>query len=77
MAKDKSDPVVTELQMIRKLLILALLQGGLTQGQLGGVLGLSQQDVSKMFPSGSLAALKRKLKKTAAEATTDGEPTNG
>ena len=62
MAIDKSDLHLAELQMIRKLLVLGLLRSGLTQGQLGGVLGLSQQQVSAMFPSGALAALAGKTK---------------
>ena len=64
MPSPKSDPQLTELEMIRKLLVLALLRTGMTQGQLGGVLGLTQQQVSAMFPSGSLAALNGKPKKT-------------
>lgn len=62
MATDRGDGQLAELQMIRKLLVLALLRTGLTQGQLGGVLGLSQQQISAMFPSGSLSALNGKSK---------------
>lgn len=63
MPNQKVDPQLSELEMIRKLLVLALLRTGLTQGQLGGVLGLSQQQVSSMFPSGALSALNGKGKK--------------
>jgi hypothetical protein len=63
MAKEKSDPVLAELQMIRKLLVLAMLRSGITQAQLGGILGLSQPEVSKMFPAGALAVFKGKAKK--------------
>ena len=59
---------LSELEMIRKLLVLALLKDGLTQGQLGGVLGLTQQQVSAMFPSGALAAVIGKGKKTKESA---------
>lgn len=62
------DPQLAELEMIRKLLVLALLRTGMTQGQLGGVLGLSQQQVSAMFPSGALSALNGKGKKAKASS---------
>jgi transcriptional regulator len=67
MAAQKTDPHLAELQMIRKLLVLALLRNGLTQGQVGGVLGLTQQQVSAMFPSGALTALKGKGKKASSK----------
>jgi predicted XRE-type DNA-binding protein len=63
MPNEKTDPVIAELQMIRKLLVLGLLRTGITQSQLGGVLGLSQSQVSEMFPKGALAAFKGKPKK--------------
>jgi predicted transcriptional regulator len=75
--KQKSDPVLSELEMIRKLLVLALLRTGITQAQMGGVLGLSQSQISTMFPSGALAALSGKAKKqkpsaAAVEGAIDG-----
>lgn len=66
MAKAKTDPQLSELEMIRKLLVLALLRTGLTQGQLGGVLGLSQQQISAMYPAGALSAVMGKAKKGKA-----------
>lgn len=63
MAKPTTDPILSELTMIRKLLVLALLRSGITQGQLGGVLGLDQSEVSRMFPKGALAAFKGKAKR--------------
>ena len=66
MAKERIDPVLAELQMIRKLLVAALLRTEITQGQLGGLLGLSQPQVSEMFPKGALAAFKGKPKKASA-----------
>ena len=73
MAKPMTDPIVSELTMIRKLLVLALLRSGITQGQLGGVLGLDQSEVSRMFPKGALAAFKGKTKKADSKPeTSDG-----
>jgi hypothetical protein len=67
MAKPTTDPILSELTMIRKLLVLALLRSGITQGQLGGILGLDQSEVSRMFPKGALAAFKAKTKKPATK----------
>lgn len=72
MAKVKTDPALAELEMIRKLLVLALLRSGITQAQLGGVLGLAQSKVSEMFPAGALAAFKNKPKKAPPGATSNG-----
>ena len=76
MPKERDDPVLAELAMIRKLLVLALLRTGITQVQLGGILGLSQPQVSEMFPKGALAAFKGKPKKVAKNAS-DAEASNG
>ena len=65
-----TDPILSELTMIRKLLVLALLRSGITQGQMGGVLGLDQSEVSRMFPKGALAAFKAKPKKGSSKAET-------
>lgn len=70
MAKATSDPILTELVMIRKLLVLALLRSGITQGQLGGILGLDQSEVSRMFPKGALAAFKGKAQKGSSKPET-------
>jgi hypothetical protein len=75
MPKEKTDPVVDELRMIRKLLVLALLRTGITQAQLGGILGLSQSQVSEMFPKGALLAFKGKAKK-ASKGAPDAEVAN-
>lgn len=72
MAGKSIDPQLAELEMIRKLLVLALLRTGMTQGQLGGVLGLSQQQVSAMFPSGALSALNGKGKKVKDSSAAKG-----
>jgi hypothetical protein len=64
--KETTDPALGELRMIRKLLVLALLRSGITQGQLGGILGMSQSDISRMFPTGALAAFKGNSKKKAS-----------
>lgn len=63
MPAKRDDAHLNELEMIRKLLVLALLRSGLTQSQLGGVLGLTQQQVSAMFPSGALSKLTGKSTK--------------
>lgn len=68
MPKEKTDPILAELQMIRKLLVAALLRQEISQGQLGGILGLSQQQISDMFPKGALAAFKGKIRKGADNA---------
>ena len=73
MAKPTTDPILSELAMIRKLLVLALLRSGITQGQLGGILGLDQSEVSRMFPKGALAAFKPKAKRAGSKPeTSDG-----
>jgi hypothetical protein len=70
MPKPTTDPILSELTMIRKLLVLALLRSGITQGQLGGVLGLDQSEVSRMFPKGALAAFKGKANKATSKLET-------
>lgn len=71
MAKEKTDPVLAELEMIRKLLVLALLRSGITQAQLGGILGMTQPQMSKMFPTGALAAFSGKPKKSPSKGSAD------
>jgi len=78
MAKAKTDPSLAELEMIRKLLVLALLRSGITQAQLGGVLGLTQPQVSKMFPAGAMAAFNSKPKSVVPKgASASGTVLNG
>lgn len=61
--RNKEDPVLGELQTIRKLLLVALLKQGLTQAQLGAILGVDRTMIGKMFPSGALATLNKKATK--------------
>ncbi len=47
-------------QTIRKLLVVALLKSGMTQAQLGAILGVDRTMIGKMVPSGALAAVAKK-----------------
>lgn len=64
------DDDLKELITIRKLLILALLRSGMTQGQLGAALGVHRTVIGKMFPTGALAELSKKTGKKQPDATT-------
>lgn len=66
--KDKIDPQLAELETIRKLLVLALLRTGMSQAQMGAVLGIHQTQVGRMFPTGALAGLSGKAKKATAKS---------
>lgn len=46
------DPVVKELSDIKRLMILALLRDGATQGDIATALGVNQSSISRMFPGG-------------------------
>lgn len=48
------DDATKELATIRKLLILALLNSGLTQDELGAALGVHGTTIGRMFPKGAL-----------------------
>ncbi len=56
MAKKKGDSkaigVLRELEDIKRLLLLALLRGGASQGEVAKALGVSQPSISRMFPAG-------------------------
>ena len=45
-----TDPVLTELIAIKRLLVYALRKSGVSQEQIGIVLGISQPQVSRTFP---------------------------
>lgn len=49
-----------ELVMIRKLLVLALLDSGMTQDQLGAALGVHGTTIGRMFPKGALKSVGKK-----------------
>mgnify|MGYP002777094916 FL=1 len=57
---DSFDDAIKELATIRKLLILALLNSGLTQDELGAALGVHGTTIGRMFPKGALRAVARK-----------------
>lgn len=58
MAKE-SDPVLEELTAIKKLLVLMLARGGLTQAQIAGALGIDRTGVGRMFPKGTLSSISK------------------
>lgn len=53
MANDQID-LGKELVSIKKLLILALINSGMTQAQIGAALGIDRTNVARMFPKGAL-----------------------
>jgi hypothetical protein len=62
---------LNELVTIRKLLMLGLLRSGVTQTELGAVLGVHRTQVGRMFPKGALAgAMKRTDGRAGALADT-------
>jgi hypothetical protein len=52
-----TDQSLKELIAIRKLLVLSLLNSGLTQGQVAGALDIDRSMISRMFPKGTLTGL--------------------
>ncbi|WP_417492332.1 helix-turn-helix domain-containing protein [Maricaulis sp.] len=50
------EATVEELTAIKKLLILGLINSGMTQTQIATALGIDRTTVSRMFPSGALKA---------------------
>ena len=59
--EDQATAILKELEMLRKLKLLELLDRGYSQGQLAQVLGVSQPTISRMVP-------KVTLKKTRHES---------
>lgn len=51
---------IKELVAIKKLLVLALVNSGLTQSQIAAALDIDRTGVSRMFPKGALSKLKAK-----------------
>jgi len=58
--KSPADPVIKELDAIKRLLILSLIKAGTSQGEIAMALHTDQANVSRMFPA-------RKVKRFAAE----------
>jgi predicted transcriptional regulator len=54
--KTPTDPVVAELDAVKRLIVLLLLKAGASQGEVAMALGVDQSVVSRMFPA-------RKVKK--------------
>lgn len=50
-SKSDEDPLLSELVIIRKLLVYALLRSGASQKQIGAAIGVSQASISRMFPN--------------------------
>lgn len=61
MAADESQ-TIKELMAIKKLLILAPANSGLTQSQIALALDIDRTSVGRMFPKGALSGLKTKGK---------------
>lgn len=54
MTEEQAAAILKELEMLRKLKLLELLDKGYSQGQLAKVLGVSQPTISRMVPNVSL-----------------------
>jgi hypothetical protein len=52
--------IVKELVAIKKLLVLALANSGMTQAQIAAALDLDRTGVGRMFPKGTFSAFKSK-----------------
>ena len=52
MNSDQADKILKELENLKKLRILELLDKGYSQAQLAKVLGTSQPTISRMIPKG-------------------------
>lgn len=58
---EKSDPV-SELETVKKLMILDLVMKGVEQGDIAEIIGVSPATVSTMFPKGVLKKYRGKGK---------------
>lgn len=56
-----NDPIVDELESIKRLLAFGLLRSGASQGDIASALGVNQSNVSRMFPK-PIGAAKSKVK---------------
>ena len=55
--QDLTDQAIKELVAIRKLLVLSLLNSGLSQNQLAGALDIDRSAISRMFRKGTLSGI--------------------
>lgn len=60
------DAQLSELVTIRKLLMLGLLRSGMTQSELGAILGVHRTQIGRMFPKGALAEVIKRTNGRAA-----------
>lgn len=58
MTSDQADKIISELDALKKLMVLQLLDKGYSQNQIALTLGVGQATVSRMFPSGALGKKK-------------------
>jgi DNA-directed RNA polymerase specialized sigma subunit len=49
-ASKVEDPILSELMVIKRLMLLALIKAGATQKDIAAALGVDQSQVSRMFP---------------------------
>ena len=50
MTEEQAEVIIKELEMLRKLRIMELIEKGYSQAQLAQVLGVSQPTISRMVP---------------------------
>ena len=55
--KDEQDPIVAELEAIKRLLVLALLKAGTPQGEIAKALKASQASISTSYRFGKVKPL--------------------
>jgi predicted transcriptional regulator len=55
--QDLTDQAIKELVAIRKLLVLSLLNSGLSQNRVAGALDLDRSAISRMFRKGTLSGI--------------------
>ena len=53
MTNDQAAQIIKELEMLRKLKMMELIERGHSQTDIGRALGLSQPTISRMFPNKS------------------------
>lgn len=56
MRDDLAEQILAELQMLRKLKMIELMEGGHSQSKLASALGVSQPTISRMMKSGTKKA---------------------
>jgi DNA-binding transcriptional regulator LsrR (DeoR family) len=70
-AKEKDD-LLDELRAVKMLLILQLLRQGVRQGQIAGMLSISEATMSRMLPKGIAKTVSKGGATHAAEGQSDG-----